>query len=383
MGRDTSSSGFSPPLFPGSILALELTDFCNCNCIMCTQSVSRKIHKRGKGFMSSDLLDSILKSIADSGARFDKLLPFGLGESLLHPAFPELIRRLLDFNSDRSFFSSIDLHTNATLLNEAARAALLNNHSVPDTVSFSLDAIKPETYWRIRRNRQLESAYNNVKSFIDHRESSGKSLPRCLIQFIVMDENKDEAREFLEYWSDFFRTRSLKFQVNYDWFPPMESDTIFFKRLNPFHNEEMADAEELHRSVADGLGLINSSQSDRIISSQEFLDLARPEARRPCAGPFKYLSVSWDGELTVCCIDTSRELSLGNLKQTELFELWNGDKNHAFRMAHILGDLAPMPKCLNCHNLDSPPLSDQEVTTWMRQNGQAELIGRYLERIGK
>ncbi|MDD2714747.1 MAG: radical SAM protein [Candidatus Wallbacteria bacterium] len=377
------SARLSGNYYPDSILAVELTNFCNCNCVMCTQSMNAAYGQR-KGFMPQATVRKILESVSERNVRIGKLLPFGLGESLLHPAFLEILKEILQFNQGRKHFESIDLHTNAILLDDKIIEVMLNSPATIDTLSFSLDAASDETYGKIRRNRQLNNATENIRRFFRKRNETGLKLPKAHLQFIVMEQNRHEARQFLEQWSDFFNELGIPFQVNYDWNPPMRIDTIFFKRLNPFKNSELASAEALHRDVAKELGLIppeKHSETGRIIDSQEYIEHERPAARRPCSGPFKYQSIGWDGKLTVCCIDTGRELTIGNVVETPLFSLWEGDKNSSYRLWQIKGEFDKMPKCTICHNLDSPQLSDDEITEFLKRKGHAELIPIFFERI--
>jgi len=350
---------------------------------MCTQSVSQIIHGKRNGFMPFDNFKAILENIKENNQFIGKFLPFGLGESLLHPAFPKILSTLLEFNKGKKYFGSIDLHTNAILLDDTIIDILLDSPSTVDTLSFSLDAVSSDTYYSIRRNRQLEVAYKNIKNFYRRRKAAGKRLPKTHLQFIVMEENHNEAGEFLKYWSEFLNDLEIEFQVNYDWFPPMRKDTIFFKRLNPFKNADLDKAEALHFETAKRLGLIKEQErsEERIINSQEFIEHERPEARRPCSGPFKYQSISWDGTVTVCCIDTGRELAIGNINDMSLSKLWDGEKIKQYREWHILGEFQNMPKCTICHNLDSPQLSDEEVVSYLKKIGREDMIEKYFKRI--
>ena len=49
--------------FSETFLALELTDYCNCACIMCSQSVRHVIHGSTKGFMDFGLLEDLLADL--------------------------------------------------------------------------------------------------------------------------------------------------------------------------------------------------------------------------------------------------------------------------------------------------------------------------------
>ena len=38
--------------------------------------------------------------------------------------------------------------------------------------------------------------------------------------------------------------------------------------------------------------------------------------RKPCSGPFKYKFIASNGDVTVCCLDTEKELTIGNINES-------------------------------------------------------------------
>ena len=100
--------------------------------------------------------------------------------------------------------------------------------------------------------------------------------------------------------------------------------------------------------------------------------------RRPCSGPFKYKFIAYDGDATVCCLDTKKELVIGNLSENTLEEIWDNERAHKIRMAHILGKLEDYPVCKRCPNLDSPQLSDDEIIDYLKSAGENELAEKWI-----
>lgn len=330
--------------YPDTYLSVELTDFCNCSCIMCSQSVNQVIHGDSKGFMSMSMMEKVFDDLLESGCKIHKLLPFGLGEPLLHPDFSDVLH-LLKRYKDAGLFNQIDLHTNAQLLDESMRKAILESW-VFDTISFSMDAINPETYRKIRRHGGFESTMDNVKSFILKRNGL---RPRCIIQFIVMELNASECIEFINHWSQFYHLSGKTFQINFDWWPEMLSDTIFIKTLNPICRKDVSRAIELHRNIMKTYGIeipeVNMTPSDR----------------RICSGPFKFISIAWDGTVTVCCIDTERALAVGNVKEHSITEIWNNVQVNQIRKGLIDGDYSSCERCRSCAGMDSPVLTRSDI----------------------
>jgi len=359
--------------FSDTILAIELTNYCNANCVMCTQSVSSSIYGRKKGFFPVKVLKRIIFSLKRKGIKISKFLPFGLGESLLHPQFIEVLNLLYEYNKDNSVFRFVDFHTNGSLLNKELSAFIIESEVI-SRISFSIDAATAETYTKIKQNNEFHSVVENIKRFLQIRKAKNKIFPKINLQFIVMEENKNEAAEFLNFWEEIFKQLQIPFQINYDWFPKMELDTIFFKRLNPFLAQDLKKVEELHRKVVKSLGLLVDGK-DRIINSDEYLGEGK---RRPCSGPFKYINIAYNGDVTVCCIDTSYELKIGNVFKEPLHILWNGNKLKELRLAHIKGDLSKFLRCKECRNMDSPHLSDEEIMLYLDKIGEYKLIEEFI-----
>lgn len=370
--------------YPDSILALELTDHCNCRCVMCSQSAGTVIHGQRKGRMDPRLVEAILEQLARSGARIGKLLPFGLGESTVHPDFPAIMETVLRASAAERLFGQVDLHTNGIAFDRAAAGPFLDHADQVGSVTFSLDACREETFAAVRGSAEFRRARENAMEFLRLRRARGLARPTVILQFIVMEENAEDLVPFVAFWRRYLNDLGVEPQVNYDWDPPMSRDTIFVKRMNPFRAADLARAEELHRAAVDRLGISPAAPpggSGRILATDEFLGRPR-EVRRPCSGPFKFMNVAWDGALTVCCIDTARELSLGTVgRDGTLPELWEGARNEALRMAHIRGDLSAHPACARCRNLDGPRIGDAEIVRHLERRFLDDEAAAFLRRM--
>lgn len=68
---------------------------------------------------------------------------------------------------------------------------------------------------------------------------------------------------------------------------------------------------------------------------------------KPCAKPFRELSVRWDGSTAICCNDWRGELATGNIHKVDLMEIWHGKVMDEARKRLILGmrDFGPCAGC--------------------------------------
>ena len=74
----------------------------------------------------------------------------------------------------------------------------------------------------------------------------------------------------------------------------------------------------------------------------------------PCSILYSGLSVFWNGDVTVCgCRDLNgdSELILGNIMETSLIDLWNGEKLKKIRQGFRKGEIPDI--CKDCSHYDS------------------------------
>lgn len=61
-------------------------------------------------------------------------------------------------------------------------------------------------------------------------------------------------------------------------------------------------------------------------SVNRYGDIEVPKIKNPiCIQPFELLAVTADGEVMPCCADWKRKLSLGNINDISLVDIWNGE----------------------------------------------------------
>lgn len=75
-----------------------------------------------------------------------------------------------------------------------------------------------------------------------------------------------------------------------------------------------------------------------------------------------------DGDVTTCCLDEHLENKLGNLKETPLAEIWNGQELHTWRLAQIRGDFAASgPLCTRCNWRSAGTYPQEKVAAYLNR----------------
>ena len=168
-------------------------------------------------------------------------------------------------NRDNRLFRHFKVPTNGALLDrnngiETLLDCAARDDLAPDTfefVHFSLDAYSPDVFRRIKGVDQRQRVYDNARQLLRRRRERGLLWPKVTVAFVVMQDNRHDARPFLEFWRGTFDGLGSDFQVTWDW-PVEPRDTIYFRRLN--HAEQEA-ASRLHREVLLDLGVISRAEA--------------------------------------------------------------------------------------------------------------------------
>jgi len=368
------------------ILTVELTNKCNFKCIMCDQS---KELNRKSGFMNVELFDRIIESLDNFPV--STITPFWLGESTLNKDFGTFIKRAFSGNRNNSRFFNMTLNTNGSLFDKQISDTILECAGMDDQnissflrVHFSIDSSSRETYKKIHSNDCFEKTMNNIRYFLEERKRLGLEYPKVTLAFIIMPENRDEAKDFLEMGKKLFSDMGNDFVITYDW-PAYNKDAIYFRRLDSLNQKQ---SEELHREVLEEIGIIEKKPqvNERIIVTDSILkEDITPEpkfVRRPCPGLWKTPIINWDGEVTVCCFDVNMVLKVGNIKEQSLKEIWDSAQINYWRLCHIRGEFDKIPLCAQCANLNAPTMKNADFVRYLLSRGMKSEIQPFLERVG-
>jgi radical SAM protein with 4Fe4S-binding SPASM domain len=100
----------------------------------------------------------------------------------------------------------------------------------------------------------------------------------------------------------------------------------------------------------DGVNEVRIKEDEIVIPGVSLEERINHNRRRnPCyqlwQGP---VHIDYKGDFRPCCHMYDHE-PVGNVQESSVYELWNSETMIRLRQAHLTGDLAQYPKCLNCH----------------------------------
>lgn len=283
-------------------LDVEATSNCNLLCTMCprTEMIEDGVFWKVKNF-DFDLYTRLIDEGVQNGLCS---LKFNyLGEPLMNPRLVEMIR----YAKERGVVD-VMFNTNATMLTERKSRELIE--SGLDKLFFSFDSPIREHYNEIRVNANYDKTLRNIKRFMQIREEMGSLKPFTRVSMVRMKENEHEWKAFEEL------------------FDPIVDAVAWVDYIE--HSSQAA--------------------SDRIAAPVN----ENGEKKFCCPQLWQRMFVHPDGVVNVCCVDSARNLTVGNIKDKTVEEIWTGPEYTKLRELHATGRIDEIPTCANCHLAKTP-----------------------------
>ena len=154
---------------------VEPTTACNLACATCV----RHAWDEPEGWMTWETFEAVV-----DGLEGGTVAVMGLGEPLLHPRFPDMVR----LAKDRGLRTEVT--TNALLLDEHLAADLLE--AGLDQLVVSIDGASAEAFGRVRSGASLERVVENVRHLHDGGGPNYGPSVRIGVEFVAMRSNVAE-----------------------------------------------------------------------------------------------------------------------------------------------------------------------------------------------
>jgi len=302
-----------PLEFPISMY-VEPTNRCNFRCRYCPMSLPGYAKASG-GFkmMSLSQFTKICHDIKDGG-HLKALRFYLMGEPLLNPHLAKMIAMAHRMKlSERT-----ELTTNAVFLNRGISRALIN--SGLDYLRISISSVDPKRHERITQTR-VEPGHirDNIKNFRRIRSRMGCRKPFIYIK--MLDALDDvENSNFLKIYKPLGDEAAIEVPMNW----------------NEYNNHDL---------------LQGTYGKGRRINQKELY----PYPKEVCPFPFYTLAVNVNGDVTVCCVDWLKATRVGNVFESTLKSIWDGEELRNFRRMHLLRVRRMNVSCRNCKYLYTTP----------------------------
>ena len=287
------------PEYPKKINLGIQEDYCNLSCPKCLVFGTNKdpAFDIKKVATSAMPMDNIIKILDEIKDHKTAIIPSYWVEPLVVKQFKEVLIEC------KKRDVPVSMSTNGLLINESM-AEFLVGHSA--AISVSIDATTKETLIKTRATSRLRRIHDAVFHLLEKR--GGNESPRIMVNFTVDDNNLHERDEFLEYWINIV-------------------DAV---RINEMYTYE--------RGV------------DNMVVTRE---------RTPCREIYDQMTVDFNGEVRMCCLDGFRVTNLGNVFKDGVYNVWHGEALTAVRKHHEENNYKDESFCESCTLWASYNITDE------------------------
>jgi MoaA/NifB/PqqE/SkfB family radical SAM enzyme/Tfp pilus assembly protein PilF len=319
-------------------LTFTLTNRCNLACVMCE---TRKI--------PWDLPERVKREIVTLLPFIERVMWQG-GEAFLYDGFEELLDEAAKYPIRQV------LATNGMLINERIAEKLVRYNV---ELTFSIDGMTKEVYEHIRPGARFEKVLENVRLINELRKRNNPGM-RTRLNVLVMRANYLQIEQFVEFAHQ-YNFSTLFFNSTGCDFKNLNENVFYYNRdadiighIDTIRDRVAAKAQEY------GISLENWLPSKKFfgdITGQNRPEPApapgKPAAAREdrlfCHAPWQRLYIDCGGRVRPDCL-CPFERDIGNLKESSLMELWNGEKMQEFRKKIIAGNLEGFCNndCVHC-----------------------------------
>ncbi len=314
-------------------LYLETTNRCNLLCTTCPRTFAA-LEPPG------DMDWALFTRVVDQFPRIARVVLHGVGEPMMVPALPRMIRYL------KARGTYVLFNTNGTLLSATKGRELID--SGLDELRVSLDAAEPHAFKLVRGRDMFHRIVRNVRAFRAVQRELGAATPRVSLWLTGLQETVGQLGDFVRLAHDMDVPEVYLQRLVY--FPEGQGlarpDQALFAGGDDREGRLIGEAEELARQL--GITFNASGATDPAAS------LKPEQSAQPwslCRRPWTLMYITAHGRALPCCIAPFSmrgydSFTLGDATQETLRDIWNGAKYQAFRDA-LLTDQPPTA-CAGC-----------------------------------
>ncbi|HOP41550.1 MAG TPA: radical SAM/SPASM domain-containing protein [Geobacteraceae bacterium] len=293
------------PLSTPFVLFVDPSSACNFKCKFCPSGDTRLIRKTGRwqGTMDLDLYKKIIHDLKEFDEPLKVLRLYKDGEPFLNRNFAEMVRCAKESGVARS----IDTTTNGSLLDPETVKPVLD--AGIDRINISVDGLSNEQFL------EFTGVKVDFDKFVDNIRKLYEMKGNCEILIKIAGDflSEEDKQKFFSIFGDY-------------------ADRIFIENVAPCWPEF---------DVANRLDV----SMDKGIYDQPLSEVMT------CPYIFYSLSVNSDGSVSLCFLDWSRKLILGDIKTESLKKIWNGERLYHYRAEQLEGKRKQHPVCAECGQL--------------------------------
>lgn len=220
------------------------------------------------------------------------------GEPSINPFLPEAI----SYAKNRGILE-VAMNTNGLPKDEDMFIKCVD--SGIDRIIFSVDGHSEQTYKSVRVGGDYSILIYNINRLIEYKKNNNLIKPFIRVQMVRSKINEHEVEDYLSYWG-----------TNVD---------------------DVRISDVMNRGQGDKL-----SVGDQITIG-----------RTRCPQPFQRLIIARNGMISPCCGDWGQDFVVGDISDSSILDVWNGDKLNNFRKMQNDVNLDNIEPCKDCYVKES------------------------------
>ena len=314
-------------------LYLEVTNRCNLRCRTCPQFF-------GMAEPSADLSLERFREVIAQFPRLKRVVLHGIGEPLLNPHLPQMVREL------KARGAYVLFNSNGLLLRGRWPARLAE--SGLDELRISVDAGSPETYRAVRGADGFARIFSNLRLLAAAKAERESSTPRVSLWMTGLHENVVELPALVRRAADAGIGEVYLQRLVFSERGLARADQSLFGRARAADEAAIAAAQALALQL--GVTLRGSGE---VQPAEQVAGSDGPNApRRACMRPWKLMYVTANGQVLPCCVAPFTaapyaSIVLGHTGRQSVGEIWNGERYQNWRTA-LLSEDRPPAACVGC-----------------------------------
>lgn len=255
--------------FPNKEITIEVTNRCGAKCIMCP----REKMKQNLEVMPFDVYKKTVDDAFSCGVELIDLC--GYGDVFLDRNLMEKVKYTKEINPK----SKVYISTTGNAMIEKYHEQILE---YVDILKLSIYGVTKEIYENVMGGIKFEKSYQNINSFLS-KDKTKKVF--TIGNFILMQENKHQMQEWIDYWEP-------KLSEVYVWKPHNYVDGRSYRKIDK---------------------------------------ISQKTCGRPLEGP---LNIAVNGKAHVCCFDYNKEMIVGDIKTQKISEILNSEEMKSIQLKH-------------------------------------------------
>ena len=289
------------PLSTPFVVFVDPSDACNFKCRFCPTSDRALMKKVGRPMRVMDF--DLFKKIADDLTEFPEkvrvLRLYKDGEPLINKRFPDMIK----YAKDVGAAERIDTTTNASLLTPERGKKLVE--AGLDRINISIEGVNKEQYKSFSDvDIEFERVVENVRAFYSYRGQC-----EMLVKINGDTLSEEDRQKFIELFGDY-------------------TDKIYIEHIMAcWPNFELNGV---------------SVNQDQGIYGQPIQEVDA------CPYVFYSIAINSDGFVSLCFLDWSKKLGIGDVRETSVKAIWEGKTLRQYQKMFLEGKRKKHPICGNC-----------------------------------